>query len=86
VHSNINVIDVNRRQRSETLSYTLRVDRKKYQSIYKLHTYTSNQFKKLLSMAGCFEIINVYDLDYDLNYPLKLNPESEAVVFILKKA
>ncbi len=85
VHSNITVLDVNRRQRNETLSYTLRTGKQKYQSIYKLSTYTLRQFKSLLNKAGCFEIVNVYDLDYDLDHPLKLNPESEETVFILRK-
>jgi len=85
VYSNIDVIDVSSRQRKETLRYTLRVGRQKYQSIYKLHTYTLGQFQKLLGKAGCFEIINVCDLNYDLNQPLKLSPNSEEAVFILRK-
>ena len=86
VYSKINVLEVNRKRRKETLGYTLRVDEKIYRSIYKLHTYTLSQFKKLLDEAGCFEIINVYDLDYDLKHPLKLDQESEEAVFILRKA
>lgn len=85
VRSDITVLDVNRKKREETLRYTLRTSKQKYQSDYKLRTYTLQQFKNLLARANCFEIVNVYDLDYDFNQPLKLNHDSEETVFILRK-
>ena len=85
VHSNITVLDINNKQRKETLGYTLRVDRQKYQSIYKLRTYTRSQFEKLLAKAGCFEVIKVYDLDYNPEKPVLLNSDTEEAVFILRK-
>ena len=85
VSSYITVLDVNRKQREETLNYTLQVGKQKYQSVYKLRTYTPGQFRKLLNMAGCFEIENVYDLDYELNKPVKFNADTEEAVFILRK-
>ena len=85
VHSRIEVLNINRKSRRETLEYTLRAGRKKYQSVYKLRTYTFQQFKKLLETAGCFEIVNVYDLDYDTNKPVLLNANTEEAVFLLRK-
>ena len=85
VHTSIAVLDVNRKRREETLRYTLRTEKQKYQSVYKLRTYTLKQIRNLLDKAGCFELVNVYNLDYDLDHPLRLNAQSEEAVFILRK-
>jgi len=85
VHSNITDLDVNRRQREETLSYTLRVGKRKYQSVYKLRTYTCKQFQNLLRKAGCFKITSIHDLDYDMNKLKHINSDTEDIVCILKK-
>ena len=84
VYSNITVFDINRKRREETLGYTLLVNRQKYQSVYKLRTYTFRQFRKLLIEADCFEIVNIYDLDYELNKPVKFNADTEEAVFLLR--
>jgi len=83
VLSSIIVLDVNRRRREETLNYTLRAGKQKYQSVYKLRTYTLSQFQALLDKAGCFGIRSVYNLDYDQNQPVQLNEDSEEAVFLL---
>lgn len=85
VHSSITILDVDSRMREETIGYTLRVGKQKYLSIYKLRTYTLRQFHNLLGQAGCFRIINVFDLDYDLNNPLKLDVNTEEAVCLLEK-
>jgi hypothetical protein len=85
VHSCITVLDVDRRKREEILHYTLRVRNKKYRSIYRLRTYTFTQFQNLLRKAGCFKIMSVHDLDYDLNKLKQINNDSEDIVCILKK-
>ena len=86
VHSSISVLNTDRRKREETLRYILRVNNKKFQSVYKLRTYTSGQFLQLLKKAGCFAIMSVHDLEYDLNKTIQINQKSEDVVCILKKA
>lgn len=85
VHSNISVLNTDRRKREETLRYVLRIDSNKYQSVYKLRTYTSGQFLDLLKKAGCFAIMSVHDLEYDLNKTIQINQKSEDIVCILKK-
>jgi hypothetical protein len=85
VLSNIIVVNVNRKKREEILLYSLQVKNKKYQSIYKLCTYTLNQFQNLLREADCFECMDVHDLDYDLDKPIQLNPETDEAVFVLRK-
>lgn len=84
VHSSINVLDVDRKHRTEILGYTLRTGIKRYRSVYSLRTYTIDQFHRLLDKANCFEIMNVYDLDYDLNKPVQLDTQSEEAVLLLK--
>jgi hypothetical protein len=85
VYSNITVLEVRRRRREETLGYTLRVNGQKYQSVYKLRTYTLSEFRQLLAQAGCFEIRQVCDLDYDPDKSLALNDDTEEAVFLLQK-
>lgn len=85
VYSNISVLDINRRKREETLRYILRIENNKYQSDYKLRTYTPVQFLNLLKKAGCFTIMSVHDLEYDLNNSIQIHQKSEDVVCILKK-
>ena len=85
VHSNINVLSINPRRREETLSYIFRIENNKYQSVYKLRTYTSGQFLNLLKKAGCFIIMSIHNLEYDLNKSIQINQKSEDIVCILKK-
>lgn len=85
MHSRIKVMDINRRSRRETLEYSLRVGKQKYRSVYNLRTYSFQQFKSLLKSTGCFRIMKVYDLDYDLKKPVALNKDTEEAVFLLRK-
>ena len=86
VQSSITVLDLNRYKREEVLSYQLRVDDRKYNSVYKLRTYTSRQFMELLKKAGCFMIMGIHDLDYDMNKTILINRKSEDIVCILRKS
>lgn len=85
VRSSITVLDINRDNREETLCYQLRVKEKKYSSVYKLRTYTCRQFMGLLEKAGCFIIMGIHDLDYDMNKTIPVNGKSEDIVCILRK-
>lgn len=85
VHSSITVLNVDPGKREETLGYSLRIDKQKYRSVYILRTYTIGQFRKLLSYADCFEIINVFDLDYNLSNTVRLDADTEEAVFLLRK-
>lgn len=85
VRSSITVLGINRDDREETLCYQLRTNEKKYSSVYKLRTYTSRQFMELLEKAGCFIIMSIYDLNYDMNKTILINGKSEDIVCILRK-
>ena len=85
VQSSITVLDINRSRREETLQYQLWVNDKKYNSVYALRTYTAHQFMDLLKQAGCFMIMSIHNLDYDMNKTILINRKSEDIVCILRK-
>ena len=48
-------------------------------------TYTARQMQALLSRIPDFEVAALYDFTYDIGTPIEITPETEDVVFILKK-
>ncbi len=50
-----------------------------------LRTYTAAQFRRLLGRVDCFEIAETYDFAYDLKRPIRLDRQTEDVVFVLRK-
>ncbi len=51
----------------------------------RLRSYTVAQIKKLLQSAPEWEVVGTYDFHYDLNEPVQLGPETEDVVFVLRR-
>jgi len=90
VKTTMTVLGVNEMAREESIRISLRANTprtvRKYRSEYKLRTYTLQQFRDLLGMAGVFEISACYDHGYDMTQPLSLHAGSEDVVFLLKNA
>ena len=89
VYTTITVLDVDIRRREETLGYRLRVKTpsitRNYRSVYKLRTYTLDQFKRIVTAAGGFEIMEVYDVNEDYSGPVIADANSENLIFILGK-
>ena len=89
VKTSMKMVALNKKERTETLQVTLNPITKhtdeKYESIYKLRTYTLKQFYKLIKSTKAFEIVNVYDHYYDIFNPVILNARSDYGVFVLKK-
>lgn len=48
-------------------------------------TYTARQMSRLLARVPAFEIAAVYDFCYDVESPITIDPESEDVVYVLRK-
>jgi SAM-dependent methyltransferase len=48
-------------------------------------TYTARQMRALLSRVPEFEVAALYDFTYDIDTPIDITPETEDVVFILRK-
>ena len=89
VHTTMTVLDVNRRRREETLSVSLHVrsgdSTHKFRSVYKLRTYTLQQFRKLIARVNRFEVLSTYDNRYDLEQPITPDNTTEDIVFLLEK-
>ncbi|MFT5396624.1 MAG: SAM-dependent methyltransferase [Gammaproteobacteria bacterium] len=89
VKTTMKMLKLDKKNRTETLKVILNPRTKKknekYESIYKLRTYTLKQFHKLLSTTGVFEVVNSYDHFYDLSNPITLNARSDYAVFVLRK-
>ena len=86
VNTTIKVLKVDTRKREETLAYILRVSKpsitKTYRSVYKLRTYTLDQFKKIAATGG-FEIRAVYDVNEGYTGPIAADTDSENLAFVL---
>lgn len=50
-----------------------------------LRTYTAAQFHRLLARVGRFEVVQTYDFAYNANRPIRVDGETEDVVFVLRK-
>lgn len=48
-------------------------------------TYTAKQMRALLSRVPEFEVVETYDFVYDIKRPIEIRPETEDVVFILRR-
>jgi len=48
-------------------------------------TYTARQFRALLQRVPEFELLATYDFAYDFRRPIRVTPETEDVVYVLRK-
>jgi hypothetical protein len=48
-------------------------------------TYTARQFQNLLAQVPEFEVAETYDFRYEFADPIKIRPETEDVVYVLRK-
>ena len=48
-------------------------------------TYSARQMKSLLKKVPAFECVGIYDFAYDLDQPVTIGPDTEDVVYVLKK-
>ena len=48
-------------------------------------TYTAAQMRRLLGRISELETVSTYDFVYDINQPITIGPETEDVVFVLRK-
>ena len=90
LHTTISVLNVNRRQRMETLSIVYNVQtaqsRKKFRYVYRLRTYSLRQFKALIKKVPSFEIDAAYAYyAFDADAPVRLDAGSEDVLLVLRK-
>lgn len=47
--------------------------------------YTARHMRRLLVSVPAFEVVETYDFRYDIDEPITIDPETEDVVFVLRK-
>lgn len=87
LRSRLRRLALDRRRRIETVEFRIRATtpRKNYEVVdtFPLRTYTVAQFRRLLQSAGCFDTAATFD--FSLDRPVRLDADSEDVVFVLRK-
>ncbi|MHC4401177.1 MAG: class I SAM-dependent methyltransferase [Planctomycetota bacterium] len=82
-------IEVDRRRRQERVGFTLDVHTptRQFRLADELlfRTYTVRQFHRLLGRVPELELVETYDFGYRIRKPVCVGPESEDVVFVLRK-
>jgi SAM-dependent methyltransferase len=48
-------------------------------------TYTARQMQRLLQKVSSFDVVATYDFLYELDSPITIGPETEDVVYVLRK-
>ena len=87
----LKVVEFERRRRRETLRVSIKATKRSGQvervrSEFPLRLYTPKQAKALLAQVDdVFELAGVYDFDYDLSEPRKIDEDLTDAVFILRK-
>ena len=89
VKTTMKMLALDKKNRTETLRVILNskteIKNEKYESIYKLRTYTLKQFHKLLLKTNVFDVVSSYDHSYDLSSPISLTERSDYGVFVLQR-
>lgn len=87
----LKVIDFNRRTRQEMIRVSLRAQKRsgkveRIRSEFPLRIYTDRQAKQLFSKVNdLFELVDVFDFDYDIDSPCVFDKDLADAIFILKK-
>jgi SAM-dependent methyltransferase len=80
--------DLNRRQEKILMRYDITTPTKKLRLIDEnvlFRTYTAPQFRKLLKSVPQLKVVETYDFNYNINAPIKVTPQTQDVVFVLRK-
>ena len=89
VASRMRSIRVDRRHRRETVAMTVDVftPTKQFRLADEMifRTYTAAQFRRLLDRVAELELVETYDFAYDLEQPIRVDAQTEDVVFVLRK-
>jgi SAM-dependent methyltransferase len=85
----LRVVATDRRRRIERLKVCLlaRTARRELRlaTEFPLRMYTAAQIRRLLGKVPQFELCDVFDFNYEIDHPLKLNDELSDTVFVLRK-
>ncbi len=91
VHVTLKVIDFNRKMRQELLRVSIKAQQRsgklqRIRSEFPLRIYTPAQGKALLKrVSDLFELVGVYDFDYDIDEPRDFDNDLTDALFVLKR-
>jgi SAM-dependent methyltransferase len=89
VSTDLRVVAVDHERRIETLQVSLRVRRGerqwRFRGRFDLRLYNAAQIGSLLASVPAFELCDVYDFWYEIDFPLELNDVMSDTVLVLKK-
>jgi len=89
VTSRMRMIRLDRRRRREHVRLTFDVYTPTRQfrldDAFAFRTYTAAQFRRLVGRVGALEIVETYDFTYNVDEPIRVDPETEDVVYVLRK-
>lgn len=85
----LRVIDFDRRKRRETLRISMLARTPKGEtrgrSEFQLRLYKADQLKRLFAKVPDFEIVEIFDFGYEIEYPRDFDNDLADAVFVLKK-
>jgi hypothetical protein len=89
VNTTMTMLKLDKNKRTEKLKVVLtpksKLKQESYTSVYPLRTYSLKQLNKMLDEVGVFNVAAVYNHEYDINNPVKLNSRSDYAVLVLQK-
>lgn len=90
VTNQLEVVAFDRARRRETLRFTLDVQdgespSQRIVSEYEYRLYTDTQFRRTLDVLPEFELVEVFDFNYDIEDPVDFDNELSDAVFILRR-
>ncbi len=91
VNVTLKVIDFDRKTRQEMLRVSVKAEKRsgkieRIRSEFPLRIYTPSQAKKLLhKVADVFDVVGIYDFDYDIDEPREFDNDLTDALFVLKR-
>jgi SAM-dependent methyltransferase len=87
LQSQLSRLSLDQKRQIETVQFRIkaRTPQKRYEvvDVFPLRTYSLRQFQYLLQKVNRFDILETFDFNFQS--PVQLNPQTEDVVFVLKR-
>lgn len=89
INSDMRSLSIDRRRRQERVRFTFDVytpsRQFRLQDEFLFRTYSAEQFRSLLDKVPDLELVETYDFGYQINAPVKVDRETEDVIYVLRK-
>ena len=88
VKSHLKPLSQDKKKQIEMLEFRIEAEtpKKRYNIVdrFPFRMYTAKQFNDLLASVDRFDILETYSFDYDISYPIKIEADTEDVVYVLR--